>query len=923
MGARERATSEPVVRGPGVARQPDLPSASILDLQRRVGNRAATAALVARRTEPGEGSSGKQVDHGPAPEREIADPASGRSMRRLRVAGLPDAFTDWAIVLLPSTPPPAGKPIDILLHLHGFAPGYEGLGHTEGKQSNTDADDVDLYRIGPQMAAAGRPMIGILPQGSETADFNANDPKKSSKQNAQSKGFDADAYVSAVFARLADMGVWRGGGAPVPGNVVLSGHSGADMPIAQMVSGDLAPAKLSALFLFDTMYPGAGFEKTIWSAIERRLDQDLFALSAIDAASTGGQAVTERRMVQWVQENGFRVYNVHGGFYGQSSQHLVAQRDAWLKRNKHMIGPKGSPVYQAIVANLKVTSGGGGHWGIIGADDHLRTAIEMLDDVPDLEPTPTPKPRSAGRRGVARQPTPPPQPPPRRTPAQQVEDAAERVRDAARAAAAPLVGTADGDDLVGILTQQLISRRPDPSGALRRRNPTHPALPLYSVLYGTAVAADLAVIDAQSPNPKAADARRRELFLDVLEGLVTDVRGGTAVAAPAAPLDEAIQIAGERAMVPHVLPFIERTWEHVRVGVITEFGGLVDGTRIALARADAYFGALQPANFRNVRRDTSVHPDLNAAFARANAVIDRRLADTSIPQPERTRMATEISTVLGRHTWSANLRENRNAPHRLSDHSFGFAIDIDSPHNPNISDRGGLGPVEDVTGDDPTDEVTDNRTVAQVETTATELRETSDEYKAAMASDATLAPVLLRLANEGRARVRPPLPALAAGAGAALVAAVVLAKKAPRAAALRAALWPEGAAAPAQAPTGRGGPTARPPAAPAPPPEVAAAERRIARIGDAFRTSFANRAPITRVGARSEGTPGTVAAHGFMNLPSLLVGALAGSDGGNLRWLGTANQDFMHFELMPRPRLYTAGAVVDPAPPDPTHGAGS
>ena len=66
---------------------------------------------------------------------------------------------------------------------------------------------------------------------------------------------------------------------------------------------------------------------------------------------------------------------------------------------------------------------------------------------------------------------------------------------------------------------------------------------------------------------------------------------------------------------------------------------------------------------------------------------------------------------------------------------------------------------------------------------------------------------------------------------------------------------------------------------------------------------------------------GRFAAHGFLSLPSILVGALAGSDAGNLRWLGTANQDFMHFELMTRPALYTAGAIVDPAPPDAAHGA--
>jgi hypothetical protein len=165
---------------------------------------------------------------------------------------------------------------------------------------------------------------------------------------------------------------------PTPGKVVLSGHSGADMPIAQMVGGEMSPSKLQALFLFDTMYPDAGFEKTIWRAVEQRLDQDLFALTAIDASTTGGRDAAEERMVRWVVENGFRVYNVHGGFYGKSSQYLVEQRDAWLARNRHVVGTKRSRIHQAILANIRITPGGGGHWNIISADDHLETAIGML-----------------------------------------------------------------------------------------------------------------------------------------------------------------------------------------------------------------------------------------------------------------------------------------------------------------------------------------------------------------------------------------------------------------------------------------------------------------------------------------------------------------------------------------------------------------
>ena len=384
--------------------------------------------------------------------------------------------------------------------------------------------------------------------------------------------------------------------------------------------------------------------------------------------------------------------------------------------------------------------------------------------------------------------------------------------------------------------------------------------------------------------------------------------------APGTPLDPAVQIPGERALVPHVLRYVERSWEAVRLGVITEFGGLVDGTRVALARAEAYFTALQPAAFRNVTTNTSVHPLMNAAFARADAHINARLNDTNVPQAERTTMATEIRTALSRNTWAANLRENRNAPHRLSDHSFGFAIDIDPNQNPNIGDSGALAPVEDVTGDDPTDDVTLNRTAAQVQTTAQELRRISDEYKDAMASDTTLAPVLLRIANEGRAAVTPTrLPALAAGIGADLVTAVVVADRDQRATAVRRALWPEGTPAPAA-------PGTRAPAPAAPPAQVANAERRIQRIGDAYRTSFTNRATGARVGAGSVASKGSVAAHGFMTLPALLVAALAGSDAGNLKWLGTGQHDFMHFELNPRPALFTAGAIPDPAPPDPVHG---
>ena len=53
--------------------------------------------------------------------------------------------------------------MDVLLHLHGSTPGYAGA----------KPDDEGVYRIEQQLAASERELIGVLPQGSASADFNA------------------------------------------------------------------------------------------------------------------------------------------------------------------------------------------------------------------------------------------------------------------------------------------------------------------------------------------------------------------------------------------------------------------------------------------------------------------------------------------------------------------------------------------------------------------------------------------------------------------------------------------------------------------------------------------------------------------------------------------------------------------------------
>ena len=56
-----------------------------------------------------------------------------------------------------------------------------------------------------------------------------------------------------------------------------------------------------------------------------------------------------------------------------------------------------------------------------------------------------------------------------------------------------------------------------------------------------------------------------------------------------------------------------------------------------------------------------------------------------------------------------------------------------------------------------------------------------------------------------------------------------------------------------------------------------------------------------------------IAVHGFSNLSEKLVVALVHPDGGNLNWLGVANQDMHHFQLRNPPKLPKVPAPV-PAP---------
>lgn len=878
-----------------------------LSMQRAAGNRAtATLMRVGGWSDAAPGS-------GNTSESTTTDAGTGSAVRRIPVTGIAGAATDRAIVYLPSTLPAGGGPIDVLLHLHGHPAGGPGgylggptdtdvtdPGDTRESRGSPLADDIDEYRIGAQLAAAGRPMVAILPQGVGKSDFGAG----------RARSFDADAYISSTFGRLTALGAWSTT-APTPGPVTLSGHSGADNPISQMLSSPLGPDNLGALFLFDTMYPGAGYVEKIWTYVKGRLDHELADLESIgdagqeqDADASGAAegprapspAMVLAEQLQYVSRRGFRLFNVHGGStYRPQSQQLERSIDRWFgqRRVRKVVGGPGSPLRDTWRSNFEIFRSAdrakGVHMRILRYGDHLKRAVDLLPQRLAVGAAPI-SPVPVARDAVT---TPPVGGPSTATsPEQLITEATARITSTVRSAAAPFVGTSHAADIPGMLTMQIIKGARDPR---KRVKPDNPMRSLYDALWDTAVVDDLRTVDDPTwtkgaKPPKKADERRRAILTGLLSGLLPSSAVGAAVTAPTAPLDQAAEIATEKALVSDRLLSLTASgsWEQVRVAVLVKFGGLVDGPRTAIERANAYYRSLVPARFLNSQGRTVVHPDLQAALTRAEAHLRPRL--TTLPTEE----VEAITAAVGK-LYSTVIRPNQNARHKLSDHSFGWAVDIDAAHNPNIGKGAGLDAVAAVTGRNPRATATAGLTADAAEARVTDLRRISRDYVAAMSDDASLAPVLQRLADDGRAAAQ--LPALEAGAGATLVAAIRNGKAADRTAAIRRAVWPEGAGLPPVA-AGKG----KRPHPPQPPAAVATAIAAITTVGNAYRTSFGKKG--TRVRASSEGKAGSVAAHGFLSLPPALVAALCGSDAGGLSWLGTVNQDYMHFELAVEPALY-------------------
>jgi hypothetical protein len=239
----------------------------------------------------------------------------------------------------PGASPPLAGLVDVLLHLHGFTPGY------------ATADDLGVYKIEAQMAAAGKELIGILPQGTANSDFNGA---------GAGKAFDPDAFIAAVFARLGEEGY-----AVKPGRVIMSSHSGGDQPLAETVKFK-PPEKLAGLFLFDSMI-ASSFGGAVWNHVETRITAELAHLRQCDPA----------QRATWIAGNGFRLVVVYrkGGDYQAAAKAIEANLTAKLGTAEPELVAllRGHYAVHEVTDTARIQ-----HMDVLAGDDALRKAIETL-----------------------------------------------------------------------------------------------------------------------------------------------------------------------------------------------------------------------------------------------------------------------------------------------------------------------------------------------------------------------------------------------------------------------------------------------------------------------------------------------------------------------------------------------------------------
>ena len=311
---------------------------------------------------------------------EASVPTAQGAVRRITVEGLTKGYQQpkkvkpgaptagEAVVLIPPSVANDSRPVEVLVHLHGHGIGFR----TQTKQLLKDVRhagtnvgevrDVVIDKTDAQLAATGRHMVAVLPQGGTHSEFGAN--------------FDPKSYSEEAFGRLVDMGVWKH--APAIDGVVLSGHSGAGATFAStMRSQSHRPEYLREVVMFDSIN-GLGELKSIAGWLLRQLQFDLTALKAA--------SVQDRQQLLSMGFR-FRGYFSHNWIYPDMYKQLETQLNTWFERNDRELQQLG------VAGQLRqnylpiIDAGDVKHERIMGENNRFVEALGALGPEAPLAPS--------------------------------------------------------------------------------------------------------------------------------------------------------------------------------------------------------------------------------------------------------------------------------------------------------------------------------------------------------------------------------------------------------------------------------------------------------------------------------------------------------------------------------------------------------
>lgn len=373
------------------------------------------------------------------------------------------------------------------------------------------------------------------------------------------------------------------------------------------------------------------------------------------------------------------------------------------------------------------------------------------------------------------------------------------------------------------------------------------------------VAEHLAVLD-RSARQRTTDAAFSVLWLRLESSKKTKKRSKkptarfSAAAYPGGISDEF------RSLIPLVRSHVDGGiggWSKVRLRMFALFGAEADPAA-AVRRINAYYSRLEPAEFppetsETKGRDTPVHPVLKSKLERTADLLQSRGLSSAL----------NFGDIGG-----FNIRNNANNPKELSNHSFGWAVDLDPQLNPNVKRTNlPLSVIKGLTGLD-------------LYGPASESLRTARPFDVCLSDAIDFSHASRTLVEAFRDETKLKSISIAAikrSTGQTLELSQidrVFAAAPSGQAAVRRSLTAAGLSS----------------------TDAASISRWIVAASQLFPQAKSIKEPSVT------GNSATVARFGFCNLAPELIAALVASDGGGLNWLGAARttKDFMHFDLRPQ-----------------------